>query len=499
MPPELQLAAADRIIQRFGQAAPHLEDYFGLWSIHEPIFRSAVERFNTIDLAAHIASAEAKNAVKQQAEDDYELTPDGVALFQISGPMMKSVSSLSAGTSTVRVRQQIRSARKNEAVRGAMLVMDTPGGTVRGNRDLCDEVAAFAAEKPIFAFVDDLCASAGVSVASQATKRFANNASAMYGAMGTYSVLVDANRAAENAGYTVHVIKAGDFKGMGEMGTKITEAQLAEANRLVNAQNDEYLAVIAQGLSLPLAQIKAIADGRVLLAAAALEAGLINGVQTYEQTYRQLVAAAQSKRPTSKVPAAGIPARALAAGAANSTKSEPLKGARMDPATLAELKAKFPKSSAEWRETQIEAAATLQDAAINYANYLEERSTKLQTDLDAANKATASAAKKSGSLGHDALKERSKASRAAKKADDADDEGDEEDDDESSSSYTGDAVMDFHAAVRKIAGRNPSLSQRQAAIRLVTRRDPDLYRQYLLANNSSKRQVRLIEEKLEAN
>jgi signal peptide peptidase SppA len=490
---ELKFAAADRVIERFGQAAPHLEDYFGLWSIHEPIFRSAVERFNAIDLAAHIASAEAKNAVKQQAEDDYEVTPDGVALFQISGPMMKSVSSLSAGTSTVRLRQQIRSARKNDAVRAGMLAMDTPGGTVRGNRDLCDEVSAFAAEKPCYAFIDDLCASAGVSVASQATARFANNASALYGAMGTYSVLVDANRAAENAGFTVHVIKAGEFKGMGEMGTKITEAQLAEATRLVNAQNDEYLAVIAQGLGVSVDHIRAMADGRCFLAAEAVKSGLITGIQSYEKTYRQLVAAAQSKSPKSKVPAAGIPAARAA------SKAEPSKGARMDPATLAELKSKFPKSSAEWRETQIEAGATLQDAAINYANYLEERNATLQKDVETANKAAANAGKKSGALGHDALKEKPVGSRAAKKADDADDEGDEEDDDDASSSYSGDAVIDFHAAVRRIAGRNPSLIQRQAAMRLAIKRDPDLYRNYLLANNSSKRQIRLIEEKLEAN
>jgi protease-4 len=304
MPGELPIPRpiADAILQRFSQVS-HLEDYFGLWSIHEPIFRSAVERINTIDLAAHVASPEAKAAARQQAEDDYELTPDGVALFQISGPMMKSVSSLSAGTSTVRVRQQLRAGRKNDAVRGALLVMDTPGGTVRGNRDLADEVAAFAEEKPIFCFVDDLCASAGVSIASQATKRFANNPTAQYGAMGTYSVLVDANRAAENAGFTVHVVKAGEFKGLGEMGTKVTEAQLKEVQRVIDASNAEYLAVIARGLGLPLAKIQALADGRIYLAADAVTAGLIDGIQSYEQTYRQLVAAVASKGPAKSKPA----------------------------------------------------------------------------------------------------------------------------------------------------------------------------------------------------
>jgi signal peptide peptidase SppA len=465
------------IADRFGQIS-HLTDYFGLWSIHEPIFRSAVDRINALDLAAHVASAEARSAAKQQADDDYELTPDGVALFQISGPMMKSVSSLSSGTSTVRLRQQIRTARKSDAVRGGLLVMDTPGGTVRGNRDLADEVAAFAQEKPCVAFIDDLCASAGVSVASQATKRFANNSSAQYGAMGTYSVLVDANRAAENAGFTVHVIKAGEFKGLGEMGTKVTDAQLAEVQRIINASNAEYLAVIAQGLGLPLAKIQALADGRIYMAAEAASAGLIDGVQSYEQTYRQLVAA-MAKSPKAKTPApkSQIP----------TPKS---KSSTMDPATLAQLKEKFPKSTADWRESQLEKGVSLEDAAVNYAGFLEAKNGDLQKELDTA-KAAAPKPGKNGSLGHDPLKEKSK----AKKADDA---GDEEDTDDAEESLeSGDAVADFHAQVRRIAGRNPSMQQRQGAIRLVIKRHPDLYRQYLLANNPGKQRARMISEKLE--
>jgi len=298
---DLTLPPPARIVRQVGQI-PHLADYFGVWSIYEPVFRAAVERIGGIDLAAHVKSSAAGEAVQRQASDDYEVTRDGVALFQISGPMMKSVSSLSDGTSTVRLRQQLRSARRSSDVVAGLLVMDTPGGTAKGNRDLADEVAAFAAVKPLFAYIDDLTASAGVSVASQATRRYANNATALYGAMGTYSVLIDAQRAADNAGVTVHVIRAGEFKGMGELGTEISEEQLAEAQRIVNALNDEYLALIARGLSMPQTKIRELADGRIHPAAEAARLGLIDGMQTYEQTYRELVAAAAAKLPKSTVP-----------------------------------------------------------------------------------------------------------------------------------------------------------------------------------------------------
>lgn len=485
---DLTLPPPSRIASQFGQI-PHLSDYFGIWSIHEPIFRAAVERINQLDLSEHVKSSAAADAVKSQAGDDYEVTRDGVALFQVSGPMMKSVSSLSGGTSTIRLRQEIRAARKNSDVVAGMLVMDTPGGTAKGNRDLADEVAAFAAAKPLYAFIDDLTASAGVSVASQATKRFANNPTALYGAIGTYSVLIDAKRAADNAGFTVHVIKAGDFKGMGELGTAISEAQLAEAQRIVNALNDEYLAIIASGLNLPVAQIKTLADGRIHPAAQAMAMGLLDGIQSYEQTYRQLVAAASSR--AARNPSPSKP-RSQTKGATMSQDTTQSPAA----ATLSELKKQFPKSTADWREKQLEEGATLEQAAVAYAAFQEARATDLQTQLDAANKQAAVRGKKTASLGHDPLLERPRsAQRQAKKSDDETDEDDE--DEEGQQSYVGEPIADFNAAVARLAGRNPSFQKRNAAIRTAIHQDPDLYRAYLLAQNTGRKQTRMIEEKLD--
>ncbi len=177
---------SDFILQpRFELEAPQMADYFGLWCVEEQAFRSLVDRFNGINLHAHFASAAPREAATKQKQVDIAVTPEGIAMLQVNGPMMKNVSSLGEGASTVQLRQQLRAARKSPEIIGAMLVMDTPGGTAKGNRDLADEVARFAQAKPIYSYTEDQTTSAGVSVASQATKRFANNATALYGAMGT--------------------------------------------------------------------------------------------------------------------------------------------------------------------------------------------------------------------------------------------------------------------------------------------------------------------------
>lgn len=440
---------------RFELESTYLADYFGLWAIHDSAMLRAVEKVQGIDLRAHIQ----QDTDGGSGRGGLSKTADGIATINIMGPTMKFVPSMAEGTSTARVRQQLKAAKRDSEVRGVMLVMDTPGGTSKGNEDLANEVAALAAVKPVFAFIEDMTASAGVATASMATKRFANNATAMYGAMGTYAVIQDMSGMAEKLGIKVHVIKAGEFKGAGTDGTEITEKQIDELQRVVNSVNEAYLGLIAKGLKRSVESVRSLADGRVILASDALSAGLIDGIQSFDTTYQELVRAV-SKQNQSNVYRGGQ---------------------KMEPATLAQLKATFPNSTAEWRETQIEAQATLSDAAISYATHVETQATaereQHKKDLEAAK-----TAKPKSNLGHEPLT----AGNVANNSDDP--------------MQTGDPVADFDAAVRARLPKHraASLTERQAAVAYVSRSQPKLHRDYILATNSAnKRVLRLISEKYE--
>lgn len=59
------------------------------------------------------------------------------------------------------------------------------------------------------------------------------------------------------------------------------------------------------------------------------------------------------------------------------------------------------------------------------------------------------------------------------------------------------AIEQFNEAVAKLAGPRPSLQRRQQAILTVSRRNPELYKAYMLATQTSQRARRMIEEKLD--
>jgi len=263
----------------------HVDQYFGDWAVVYESLSTAVNQVDFSELLAH-ARESAGNA-SAPGSDCYRVS-GGIAEFAIDGLMMKQVSSLTGGTSTVALRRQVRHAISNDAVSGAILRVSSPGGTVAGTADLGDDIALFARQKPIVAYVEDLGASAACWAASQATEVHAGR-SALFGSIGTYSVVHDYSAQANEAGVKVHVVRAGEFKGAGEPGTAITDEQLAMWQDRINSLNDLFLQSVANGRGISVEAIRRLADGRVYIAAEALKLNLIDRVCSLDETRSHLL------------------------------------------------------------------------------------------------------------------------------------------------------------------------------------------------------------------
>lgn len=369
-------AATARLLSRVPalHAVGHLADYFGPWAMEPVRLQAAAQYAGRLDLAAHVreqlrresaASDPAPGVaagspgsaptgfVRVASGYDYSLGPDGVAVVELVGTMMKGESSLGQSTSTVMLRRTLRAAMADDRVRGAILHIDSPGGTVAGTHDLAADVRAFAAVKPITAYIDGLGASAAYWVASQATQ-VAAGPDALVGSIGTYATVVDSAAAAEKDGFKVHVIKAGQFKGAGTPGAPVTDEQLAEFQRIVDGLNTMFLEGVSAGRRMALSRVAELADGRVHKAGDALKLGLIDQVASLDIVMADLSAAINQPSPLQK------PKGPAMTPGTSDTAIQP------KAATLADLKAQFPRSNADFRETCLEKGLTLEQAAVEY-------------------------------------------------------------------------------------------------------------------------------------
>jgi len=258
--------------------------HFGMWAIEPRWFAEAVSAVN----AGHwpmrpAADFEIVQAVKAKTDDVpvlYSRTPDGIALIRIIGQMQKGESSF-GGASTIRTRQAIRAALADTKVKGIMLALDSPGGTVAGTMELGDAVFAARDKKPIHAFIEDMGASAAYWVASQAS-RISANATAMVGSIGTLAIIEDTSDMADKLGIKVHVISTGKFKGSFAPGSKVTDEQLDTVQEIVDDINAHFLAAVANGRGTSLSAIEKLADGRVWVGTKAQSRGLIDAVQAFD-------------------------------------------------------------------------------------------------------------------------------------------------------------------------------------------------------------------------
>ena len=280
-----------------------LDQYFGLWAVEDSRFLAMLDRVAKLDLAEHVrvelagpgARGEGREAARAAAEIRAGEETQ-IAVIDIQGTLTKRGSSLSAGGSMIRLRQAVRRAAQDSDVDAIVLRIDSPGGTVSGTADLAKEVARASQQKPVVAYVEDLTASAAYWIASQAGKVFANDRTAWIGSIGTYMGLYDYSGMAGQEGVKAVVIRSGEFKGAGFPGTEITAEQQDYWQTLVDKTQVEFSAAVAAGRKLSAAKVAQLADGRVHMAEDARALGLIDGIQTFEETLTQLQAQLPGKR-----------------------------------------------------------------------------------------------------------------------------------------------------------------------------------------------------------
>ncbi len=224
----------------------------------------------------------------------YGLTSNGIGIIPIMGLMTKGGSKF--GTSTNEARRALSQAVNDPNVKAIMLHMDTPGGSFAGTDEFANDVYAASQIKPLAAHGDDLVASAGMYVASQAP-RFTMNKSGEAGSIGTYAVVEDSSGAAEMAGVKVHLVSTGEMKGFGADGVEITEQQLSRFKEMVNNAQTFFSSAIQTGRNLTAAQVKSLVDdGGVYFAKDAKAKGLIDAVESYDVALEKLASRIKTPR-----------------------------------------------------------------------------------------------------------------------------------------------------------------------------------------------------------
>jgi signal peptide peptidase SppA len=197
---------------------------------------------------------------------------------------------------TTRAAAAINAAVADPAVKSILFIIDSPGGTVDGTANLADVLFEARSQKPVVAFAEDLMASAALWIGAQASELI-GNATASVGSIGVFSVLPDISRLAKNVGIEVNVVRSAPGKGTGTMGAAVTDAQLADVQKTVDALHQQFVGAVARGRGMSIEKASALADGRLHVGQGAVNVGLLDRIAPLSSVLANMQALASEPEP----------------------------------------------------------------------------------------------------------------------------------------------------------------------------------------------------------
>ena len=177
------------------------------------------------------------------------------------------------------VVRQLKRFGDDDSIKAIILHINTPGGGVAATEEIYQEVRRVEQEKhkKVVASVETVGASGGYFVASACNKIFADKGS-IVGSIGVIAEWVNYGKLMDWAKLQDVTMKAGKLKDAGSPTRPMTPEEKAYFQGLLDNMHSLFIQAVADGRHLKVADVQAIADGRVWTGDQALPLHLIDQV-----------------------------------------------------------------------------------------------------------------------------------------------------------------------------------------------------------------------------
>ena len=181
------------------------------------------------------------------------------------------------------VVSQLKKFSEDSSIKAIILHVNSPGGGVAASEEICREVKRIhdQKKKPIVVSIESVGASGAYYIASAANKIYADKGS-IVGSIGVIAQWVNYGDLLKWAKLKDVVLKTGEFKDTGNPTRDLTPAEQAYMQSLIDNMFGQFVQVVADGRGLKVADVKAIANGKVWTGEQALDMKLIDQVADFE-------------------------------------------------------------------------------------------------------------------------------------------------------------------------------------------------------------------------
>lgn len=178
------------------------------------------------------------------------------------------------GTSVLGFGAAFASAMNNDQIKGLVIDVDSPGGSVYGVQELARTIADKRDAKPVVAVANPMAASAAYWIGTAAGK-LAVVPSGDVGSIGVYTMHVDYSKYEEAEGVKTTLISAGKYKVEGNPFEPLPDEAASAMQARVDDIYTEFVGAVAKNRGVSVARVeKDFGQGRMVRAVRAVEVGM---------------------------------------------------------------------------------------------------------------------------------------------------------------------------------------------------------------------------------
>ena len=216
------------------------------------------------------------------------LAGDHTALVDLTG-----VISATSQASADKVIGGLQAAFKDKHTKGVVLRINSPGGSPVQAGYINDEIRRLRTKHPripLYAVVEDICASGGYYVAASADKIFVDKASII----GSIGVLMDGfgfTGTMEKLGVERRLLAAGENKGFLDPFSPIRKEQKTHAETMLNDIHQQFISVVRKGRGERLKETPDMFSGLLWVGQKSIDLGLADAMGSLEYVAREVIKA----------------------------------------------------------------------------------------------------------------------------------------------------------------------------------------------------------------
>jgi len=215
---------------------------------------------------------------------------------------IKGIIAPETDASAENVLKALRKAFEDEKTKGVILRINSPGGSPVQAGQINDEIRRLRAEHekiPVYAVVEDLCASGGYYIAVAADKIYVDKASVV----GSIGVRIDAfgfERALDELGIERRLLTAGRNKGILDPFSPLPEEQREYLLGILDKLHQQFIEVVKEGRGDRLQQNDEIFSGLFWSGAESVDLGLADALGNANYVAREVIGAKKIVEYTAK-------------------------------------------------------------------------------------------------------------------------------------------------------------------------------------------------------